>query len=684
MNLRTEPDRLVAIDQARQSATVALRPDEADTDDVASDDLYAADSLSLRTDRTTAYDTTTATTVETDWMSTPPVGVTVVEPASGTHTQIRREEAVPVGPDTLVVLRTPVLTLLRPAAEGTLQRGERVEVTFPEPTRIAVGFQSTADFAERTVRVTETADGVAAGITALGCAIETTSADRTWPNIRSHPPALAFVDDGHEQNAARFDAPDTAIEVVVPRADALAYLLPTAPLAHYVGATVRVESGATAHLRAGSVEWDLGRTPVEADQTASRLLRRTFYLDCLARSASPYGDELASHDVLTDAGFQAAQLYDASVAERVQQYLALDEETAERVDEALPEWHLGVHVQPSTTNALSLPHHLSRLADVYSPEAATLASIAERYEWGEQRRVRGTAAEASGPDMWVSPEQRAATVGWEAPRRALGAFNVCGTPRLHPLSETELSITVVQATLDYPGESVADHYEDRDLPLSVSFHRGIESEQLASLMESSGDLLHVIGHHESSAGIECQDGFCSRTTIDECGWEAFFLNACGSYQFAEWLVERGASAGVATTRTVSNDSAARVGVNWGRLVSLGWSVERALSFARQVDDPSGYVAVGDGAYRLMQSDTVVPAQARVEKHGEGSWKVETTHSGPMKVGMQFSDPVSNTPHLGTAKQQHVVEADDFEEVVGLFESPILHDGELLWDRVVSE
>ncbi|MEZ3116132.1 hypothetical protein RYH80_09420 [Halobaculum sp. MBLA0147] len=679
MNLRTEPDRLVAIDQARQSATVALRPDEADTDDVAADDLYADRSLSLRTDRTTAYDTTTATTVETDWVSTPPVGVTVVEPASGTHTQIRREEAVSVGPDTLVVLRTPVLTLLRPAAEGTVRRGERVAVTFPEPTRIAVGFQSTADFAERTVRVTETADGVAAGITALGCAIETTSPDRTWPNIRSHPPALAFVDDDHEQTAAQFETPDTAIEVVVPREDALAYLLPTAPLAHYVGATVRVESGATARLRAGSVEWELGETPVAADQTASRLLRRTFYLDCLARSASPYGDELASHDVLTDAGFQAAQLYDASVAERVQQYLALDEETAERVDEALPAWHLGVHVQPSTTNALSLPHHLSRLADVYSPEAATLASIAERYEWGEQRRVRGAAAEASGPDMWVSPEQRAATVGWEAPRRALGAFNVCGTPRLHPLSETELSITVVQATLDYPGESVADHYEDRDLPLSVSFHRGIESEQLASLMESSGDLLHVIGHHESSAGIECQDGFCSRTTVDECGWEAFFLNACGSYQFAEWLVDRGASAGVATTRTVSNDSAARVGVNWGRLVSLGWSVERALSFARQVDDPSGYVAIGDGAYRLMQSDAPVPAEARVTKSGDDQWEVALTHDGPRQMGIQFTNSLTTNPYLGCSTGEWEVPRDELEEFLDSRDSPVLHDGDLQWD-----
>jgi hypothetical protein len=668
MKVTEREEGLVAIDQARRSVTVDLGREPS-----------AEDGGYLFADRdTVAYEAQTITRVETDRLETSHVGVTVVHPESGEHERLEDDHALEIGPERLVVVRTPVLLLVRPECSGTVYRDTKTVIDLDEETTVTLGFRTKADFPEETMRVHESAEGVARAISALQTAIPVTSPDRTWPNVRNHPPRIELCSDRSRENTDKFDPEPTDVELVVPETDALEYLFPTAPLAYYLGATVSVESGVNPHLRAGSVTESLGEDSDTADRTASALLRRCFYLDCLARSAGPYGEELAEHHLLTNAGLDAAELYDADIAERVQQYLALSEDETERLDVGLPTWHLGVHVRPTMNHVPSLSQHLSKLSDIYPPEAATLKTVKEQFEWSEERKIRGPPPRAEIDEAWVSPDDRAATVGWQAPRRALGAFNVTEMPEVRPREERELSIAVVQATRDWPGENVIEQYGERDLPLSVESYYGVKAETLAGVFESDYDLVHVIGHHEVGRGIECRDEYLSPTQISECGAETFFLNACGSIEFGEQLVKRGAVAGAVTTRSVTNESAATVGMNWGRLISLGWSIERALSFARSVDDPSGYVAVGDGTHTVGQTDSTVPAKFTAQRASSDEWSVGLSHNGPREIGQKFSDKLTVAPYLRGSHRTHKLRHAQFAKLFNRLDSPVLYDGEIKW------
>jgi hypothetical protein len=382
-------------------------------------------------------------------------------------------------------------------------------------------------------------------------------------------------------------------------------------------------------------------------------------------------------------GLDATEGYETEMAERVCQYLqttgvgecSAGESPSETafLDE-LPEWHLGIHVEPTERRVPALSHYLSRLADVYSPSSATLTTLADRNEWAA-RTTRSESSQTSD-DVMVSPADRARTVGWYAPRRALGAFNVVdGLPRKYPLAEGDLSITVVIASPEFADESVAEYYRERDLPLSVRVLSEPTEDELREAFETPTDLLHYVGHHESS-GLRCRDGTLSAFGID-CQVEAFFLNACGSISFGEELIEQGASAGAVTTRAVFDESATAVGCNWARLMSYGWSVERALSVARRVDDPSGYVAVGDGTHIVTQSDIGAPPEIRLQEADGSEW-VEFSYNSPQRVG-SFNDDFLGESHLAGTTMRYDLDQPGVRGLLHHFDSPIRYDDQLFWD-----
>jgi hypothetical protein len=668
MKVTSRDERIVAIDQARRSVTI----------DLGHDPTLDSGGYLFADRETVAYEAPTKRQIETDELRTSPVGVTVVDPESGENHRLGDEETRTIGPDSLVVVRTPVLLLVRPETTGTVSRDTETVIDLNETATVTLGFRSKADFPEETMQVHESPAGVARAISAASSAISVTTPDRTWPNVRDHPPRIEFVDDPAADTTAEIERPETDVELVVPETDALDYLFPTAPLAYYLGATVGVEAGVEPQLRAGSVTEQLGADPEAADQRASELLRRTFFLDCLARSAGPYGEQLAEHHLLTDAGLDADELYEASIAERARQYLDLSAADVERLDESLPTWHLGVHVRPVMDNVPSLSHHLARLSDIYRPEGATLETVKEQFDWAQERMTRGPKPQAEGDEVWVSPEERAVTVGWQGPRRALAAFNLDDVPERRPREESELSITVALAARDMVGESVVEQYGERDLPLEVEYVHGVKADDLADILESDRDLVHVIGHHEKGRGIECRHDFLSARQLSSCGAETFFLNACGSIAFGERLVELGATAGAVTTRAVTNESAAAVGMNWARLIALGWSVERALDFARSVDDPTGYVSVGDGAHAVTQSDAGVPAEISVTRESSDSFIVEMGQNGPRKQGGVTTDVLTETNHLPKDGRNYSVTESELGELASKRQSPVRHGGRIYW------
>jgi hypothetical protein len=483
------------------------------------------------------------------------------------------------------------------------------------------------------------------------------------------------------------ECPDTDTEIVVPDADSdgLAHLLPTAGLLHYVGAEATIDPDASGtHLRAGAETYHLGDDPQTVDQTATDLLRTIFFLDCLARTGGPYGTDLVERKLLEELALDAGTLYEMPLAQRVQTYLNTTQvynggRSGVDVLERLPEWHLGLHVEPTLDRVPALSHYLGRLADVYTPEAATLETLADRGNWAE-RTTRSNRAHTAG-DLMVAPDQRARTVGWYGPRRALGGFNVVGdgTPRPRPLAEGNLSVTVVQAAEEFvDDEAVADYYREPDLPMDVSVLDSPTADELQAAFERPTDLLHFVGHCENS-GLRCADGTMAAGVIDECQVEAFFLNACGSLGFAEKLVERGAAAGAATTRAVFGETAGRVGCNWARLLAHGWSIERALDVARSVDDPAGYVAVGDGTHILTEGDDPVPSEYSLNRTEAEVDRLEISCNSPLNPGTGHKPELKQISHLSATVQYVPIDDPRTEAILPLLDYPVQADGELVWD-----
>jgi hypothetical protein len=289
----------------------------------------------------------------------------------------------------------------------------------------------------------------------------------------------------------------------------------------------------------------------------------------------------------------------------------------------------------------------------------------------------------------VAPDQsRAETVGWDVEysdgsHRAVGAFNVGEEPTApRPLDDSDLSVTVVRASSRFGAEDVVEQYEQRvdDLPMTVEFVGSPTAEQLREIIADEHDLLHIVGHKEPDRGIECRDNtYLSAIDVKECGAEAFFLNACGTLDFGERLVDRGAAAGVATTRKVTDEDAAAVGDKWAWLMAEGWAVERATDVVRRLHDPSGYVTLGDGTHVVREADTGVPPEVVVEETGDEDepWRITRTHNGPRRIGWQMQEKLAENLYLRGEQKTYTLTEEEATVLAEQMDNPVLYDGSLV-------
>ncbi len=612
------------------------------------------------------------------------VSAAVVDTETGERQFVERVgESQSVSAGETVVLRAGIVVVARPESDGSLTRtAESAVLTFDgdgEQTLVTLGFRSPRGDLPDAVSIERSPRGVARGLSTLACAIQPSrpgSPDRTWPHVRRVPPRLAL--DGTGVDPDRIDTPDLDTEIVVPADDTLRWLYPTTGLLHYLGATATVADDATdARLRAGNEWWTLGTTPEETDDTATRWLRRVFGLDCHARAASEFGTRLDGHEVLGDAlGVDAETLYEESLPTRVQRYLAVDDDSAAVIDDHLPEWHLGVHVAPEPRRAWSLSHLLRQLPDVYLPDAAELTTLGERARWSERQRVRGSDSRRDPNRVVVVPDDsRAHTVGWNAPGRPVGAFDVCGeAPSPRRLTDAPLDVTVVRCSPDYSDDDVLGTWSERGSELALDV-TGIVSpgvERLRETIAADADLLHVIGHSDAH-GVECSNGNLTVGDVSQCGADAVMLNACESYELGERLVESGADAVAVTTGTVPDETAQTVGANWAGLVSLGWCIERALDAARSVVDPEAYLTLGDGTHVVTRAESPTPPLVTVDDES-----VTIDHLAPRHAGARVIDTLASEPHL-PARHTYSATTEQKQRVSDIHRNPVRTDGELVWN-----
>jgi hypothetical protein len=568
-------------------------------------------------------------------------------------------------------------------------------VAFEGTAPVAVGFRERAPDPP-TVTVPATPTGVATAITHASAALGTLGPERSHPSRRSHPPLVAFGDQDVPAAVARA-TPETGIELRLP-ADLSTCSL-AAPLAFYLGATVRAEDRSAPVLRvpATGLRRVFPAAGAAFADAVSGLLRRVFLLDCLTRDRP--GERLAGREVLDRLGLDAARLRSLSPAERLTAHLAAP---LDRLDD-LPDWPLATYVDGGIRTARCLPHLLDRLSLIHPAAASAIdgdsllcRALDEFYRGpspdGDEDGVGRTVRPAPDPSSMrrtedvvtadrLMPELRDARVhGWLADGTPVEAFT--STPEAYrnrlaaPERDATLDIAVVCNDPEMSDErAVADIYREgaAGLPVDVTVTGSLARGELADLLATPHDFVHYIGHCEGD-GLQCRDGFLDVADVDTVRARTFFLNACGSYQQGKRLVSAGSVAGAVTLTTVLNRQAVTVGTAFARLLIHGAGFERALSLARQeILMGSDYAVVGDG------TDALAPARDATVLHvtpvADG-YEVATELLSGGDPGRSYASPVTGEDRLDGRVSPVTVGRGTLRDLLADRTVPVVYDGRL--------
>lgn len=558
----------------------------------------------------------------------------------------------------------------------TRSNGGGIELVFEEPSPVTVGFRE-RDPLPPTVTVPESPAGVATALTHASAGLQTLSPARSHPDEREHPPLVAF---GARDvpSGVRRATPESGIEFVGP--PSYDWLVVIAPLAYYLGATVRVEADRERpRLLAPSADIDraLPAMPALADETAT-LFRRTFLLDCLARERAP--DRLEGRDLLGDLGLDGGALRRQSPAERLATHL---EAPFEQVAQSLPAWPLAMYVDPGAEAALELPHLLARLSLVFPAVASELEgeTLLRRAVEGFRRGcgAAGNVADVDRLEPELQPDAR--LHGWLAGGTPIEAFESTRTAYWNALAADAgapgLDIAVVCNDPEMRAEQcVVERYRDGAVQgVDVTVREGLCRRELAAVFERPHDMVHYVGHCERE-GLRCANGYLAAADLETVRARTFVLNACGSYHEGRELIRRGSVAGAVTLTTVLDNEATTVGRTLAWLLSEGYGFERALSLARrEIMMGTDYTVVGDGTHALVPPADE-PALLRVTGRDEDGYEVRCERGSAAAPGRTAPDPFGEDRQLNIGTARTKLDRQGLLNLLEGWSGPVLREGRL--------
>ena len=589
----------------------------------------------------------------------------------------------------LLELDASLVTYLRFAGSVTVRAAaDGTRVSFPDETRVLLGFRSEHDLPTARVIVPNEFEGIARAIGLLASAHKTETADRSFPAFRSHPPLLKRGEEFATPTSFE-EPPDSGIEVVVPPDHGALYVV--APLVYYTGARLRIGGQTVPRLRVpgAAIERELSPMP-GLEESVERLLRKTVFLDSLVRNAGPHGTPLAEQTMLDALGFEAETLYDAGMGRRLATYL---EVPYEAVEHRLPDWHLATYVEPSYEALETLPFLLDRMSLIFTPHTSELEGreLVRRSLDDFYRSRSGTVANV---DI-VKPELGPGRFhGWLSDGVPIDVFKSTPTAyrnqlryRARPHDRTSISVVLNDPEMEGEQETVAEIYERRaqERPLDLTVRESASVEELATVFETPHDFVHYIGHCEEE-GLRCPDGFLSTEEIGRSAVQTFFLNACGSFYEGMNLVEKGSVAGAVTFTTVLNDHAVKVGSTFARLLMHGYSIERAMSLARRrIMMGKDYAVVGDGTHSLTVGEHDPPMTAQIDTIDEeryllsiDCYSMDSTgsHYRPVGFDTDLSYLCGNTAHF-------TLEEDALARFLSRTPVSVVFDGDLYWSEALA-
>ncbi|MCU4925103.1 hypothetical protein OB905_03755 [Halobacteria archaeon AArc-dxtr1] len=570
--------------------------------------------------------------------------------------------------------------------------GRSVRISFPNRRDVAIGLRSHYELPTETITVTESPADVAAAIGHLHAAVETETPNRTYPTKRGHPPLLELGDEFEIPESVRDETATTGIELVVPPTYEALYC--TAPLAYFLQASVRLGATGPPRIRLRD-EGITARFDRRLEESAARLLRKVFFLDCLVRNEGPHDAPLSELSILRALDLDSETLYRAEPQTRLASYLEVPDAA---IEHRLPDWHLATYVKPEPSRLATLPFLLDRMSLIYMPRTSTLEGreLIDRSLDAFYRAPARTGRSRNAPSVdVVKPELRTGRVhGWLADGVPIDVFTS------HPAAyrnrftyleraDESTSICVVLNDPAMTGErvSVTDIYRQRakSIRIDLSVTESLTTAQLARVFESGHDFVHYIGHCETG-GLQCADGTLSATSLDRCSTQTFFLNACGSYYEGMELIERGSVAGAVTVNEVLNEHALKVGSTFAKLLVHGFSFERALRLARRrIMMGKDYAVVGDGTHSLTQRQSTFPVSVSVEPTDDGRYLLTFDCYSPRTAGSYYvpHDQQDEYAYLCGTAASILLEESELREFLAESAVAVIYDGDVHWSRELS-
>jgi hypothetical protein len=630
-----------------------------------------------------------AVAVDATTIELPTVVSVYVRDADGemlAETEHSASEAFPDGRYSLE-LCGPIKLYLRVDASVTIESDlTRTRIDFGEEATVRVGARSHHERPAATITTTEEPVDVMAAVSEFASALKTTSPERSYPTLRGHPPLLErgerlAVPEG-------IDTPDTGVRLELPPEYRSIYV--AAPLSYYLAADI-VPADHPKLVTENGFEHDFD-TVRGFETEVERVLKQTFFLDCVTRTEGYYNVDLHERAAVEDdLNLNLEWLYGQPLATQVERYLSVP---FGDVEDELPEWRLTSHVAPNPENVELLPFVTNDLAVVRTPRAqpepsSEVQTAAADEFFRDSAFTRSAAAEGT-PRSYVQPETAdSLEQSWVGEGAPIGASKATTSAFYNRLDRTpadgDIGITVVcnDPRMTEESDVVDDAYGSRDqLPFDVRVHRSLSRAELREVLSAETDLLHYIGHIDAE-GFECADGKLDATTLAAAGPDAFLLNACQSYEQGAALIEAGAIAGIVTLSDVINSGAVRIGRLLARLLNRGFTVGSALEVARD-DSIIGdqYTVIGDSSLSLARTDGGPPNVCVVRRRNDGYELDWQTHPST-RVGMGSMV----MPWLNSEDQYHLwsgssktfeLSRDELREFLSLETVPVKIDGSIVW------
>jgi len=552
---------------------------------------------------------------------------------------------------------------------------------------VRVGARSHHEGPAATLTTTDDPVDVMAAVSEFSSALKTTSPERSYPTLRGHPPLVELGDRLHVPDGVV--SPETGVRLELPREYESIYV--AAPLAYYVAADIVPGDRPRLVTDDGFVH-DLD-TVRGFETEVERVLKQTFFLDCVTRTEGYYSVDLHEREAIeASLDLDFAWLYDQPLQTQLEEYLSVP---FGAVEDELPEWRMTSHVAPTPENVELLPFVTNDLAVVRTPQdqpepSSEVQTTAANEFFRDASFTRSAAADGDARS-YVQPEATdSLEQSWVGEGAPIGASKATTNAFYNRLDREpaagDIGITVVcnDPRMADERDVVDEVYGSSDeLPFDVRVHHDLTRAELRDVLSVDADLLHYIGHIDGE-GFECADGKLDATTLTTAGPDAFLLNACQSYEQGSALIEAGAIAGIVTLSDVINSGAVRMGRMLARLLDRGFTVGSALEVARD-DSIIGdqYTVIGDSSLSLARTDGGPPNVCVVRRRAGDRYELEwqshpSTSFGMGSLVMPWLDDVNEYYLWSGDSRTFDLTREELQQFLSLETVPVKIDGSLVW------